>query len=70
MPWFGEHLITEVAAMKNDTLKKLKAMRLPAFADAYQKQINHEDEYNSMSFHACYWLMRNMIPGITTISKD
>lgn len=37
--------------MKNDTLKKLKAMRLPAFADAYQKQINHEDEYNSMSFH-------------------
>ena len=51
MPWFGEHLITEVAAMKNDTLKKLKAMRLPAFADAYQKQINHEDEYNSMSFH-------------------
>lgn len=51
MLWFGEHLITEVAAMKNDTLKKLKAMRLPAFADAYQKQINHEDEYNSMSFH-------------------
>ena len=51
MLWFGEHLITEVAAMKNDTLKKLKAMRLPAFADAYQKQIYHEDEYNSMSFH-------------------
>ena len=37
--------------MKNDTLKKLKAMRLPAFAEAYQKLIDQEDEYSSMSFH-------------------
>ena len=28
--------------MKNDTLKKLKAMRLPAFAEAYEKQIGLE----------------------------
>ena len=49
MPWFAEHLTTEVAVMKNDTLKKLKAMRLPAFAEAYQKQIDQEDEYGSMS---------------------
>ena len=37
--------------MKNDTLKKLKAMRLPAFAAAYQKQIEQEAQYCSMSFH-------------------
>ena len=37
--------------MKNDTLKKLKSMRLPAFAAAYQKQIEQEAEYSSLSFH-------------------
>ena len=37
--------------MKNDTLKKLRSMRLPAFAEAYQKQIEQEAEYISMSFH-------------------
>lgn len=37
--------------MKNDTVKKLKSMRLPAFAKAYEKQIDHEAEYGSMSFH-------------------
>ena len=51
MLWFAGHLTTEVAAMKNDTLKKLKAMRLPAFAAAYQKQIEQEAQYCSMSFH-------------------
>ena len=51
MPWFVGHPIMEVAAMKNDTLKKLKAMRLPAFAEAYQKQIDQDAEYQSMSFH-------------------
>ena len=51
MPWSVGHLTMEVAAMKTDTLKKLKAMRLPAFAEAYEKQINQELEYGSMSFH-------------------
>ncbi len=51
MPWSVELLITEVAAMKNDTVKKLKSMRLPAFAEAYEKQIDQEAEYGSMSFH-------------------
>ncbi len=37
--------------MKNDTLKKLKSMRLPAFAEAYQKQLEQEAQYQSMSFH-------------------
>lgn len=37
--------------MKNDTLKKLKAMRLSAFAEVYQKQIEQGTEYGSMSFH-------------------
>ena len=44
MPWSVGRLTMEVAAMKNDTLKKLKAMRLPAFAEAYEKQIR-EDVY-------------------------
>ncbi len=35
--------------MKNDTLKKLKSMRLPAFAEAYEKQIDQEAEYGSMA---------------------
>ena len=33
--------------MKTDTLKKLKAMRLPAFAETYEKQINQKMEYGS-----------------------
>lgn len=37
--------------MKNDTIRKLKSMRLPAFAQAYQEQIDNEAEYLSMSFH-------------------
>ena len=51
MPWSVGRLTTEVAALKNDTLKKLKSMRLPAFAAAYQKQIEQEAQYCSMSFH-------------------
>ena len=51
MPWFVGYLIMEVAAMKNDTLKKLKSMRLPTFAEDYEKQIDQEAEYGSMSFH-------------------
>lgn len=37
--------------MKNDTLKKLKSMRMSAFAEAYEKQINQDAEYTAMSFH-------------------
>lgn len=37
--------------MKTDTLKKLKTMRLPAFAEVYEKQINQEMANSSMSFH-------------------
>jgi DNA replication protein DnaC len=37
--------------MKNETIMKLKNMRLPAFAEAYQKQIENEAEYQSLSFH-------------------
>jgi DNA replication protein DnaC len=37
--------------MKNDTIRKLKTMKLPAFAQAYQKQVDNETEYISMSFH-------------------
>ncbi len=40
-----------VEAMKNETLRKLKHMRLPAFAEAYQKQVENEIEYQSLSFH-------------------
>jgi hypothetical protein len=40
-----------VEAMKNDTIRKLKNMRLPAFAEAYQKQVENEMEYQSLSFH-------------------
>ena len=57
MPWSVGHLTMEVAAMKTDTLKKLKTMRLPAFAEAYEKQINQELESGSMSFHARLMLM-------------
>lgn len=41
----------EVEAMKNETIAKLKAMRLPAFSEAYQKQVENEIEYQSLSFH-------------------
>lgn len=37
--------------MKNETVKKLKIMRLPAFAEAYQKQVENEIEYQPLSFH-------------------
>lgn len=37
--------------MKNETVRKLKNMRLPAFAEAYQKQVENEIEYQSLSFH-------------------
>lgn len=37
--------------MKNDTIQKLRTMRLPAFAQAYQQQVDNEMEYLSMSFH-------------------
>jgi DNA replication protein DnaC len=37
--------------MKNETIRKLKAMKLPAFAEAYQRQIDNETEYSSLSFH-------------------
>jgi DNA replication protein DnaC len=47
----------EVETMKNETIKKLKAMRLPAFAEAYQKQVNNETEYLSLSFHERMMLM-------------
>ena len=43
--------------MKNETIKKLKAMRLPAFAAAYQKQADNETEYQSLSFHERMALM-------------
>ena len=43
--------------MKNDTVKKLKAMKLPAFAQAYQNQIDNEKEYLSVSFHERLMLM-------------
>lgn len=37
--------------MKEDTLNKLKNMRLPVFAELYQGQIENEIEYQSLSFH-------------------
>jgi len=37
--------------MKNETVRKLKNMRLPVFAEAYQKQVENEIEYQSLSFH-------------------
>lgn len=36
--------------MNNDTMKKLQKMRLPAFAQAYREQMEHDKEYVSMSF--------------------
>lgn len=40
----------EVEALRNETIAKLKAMRLPAFSEAYQKQAENEIEYQSLSF--------------------
>jgi len=37
--------------MKEETLNKLRNMRLPMFAEAYQNQIENENEYLSLSFH-------------------
>lgn len=37
--------------MRNETIAKLKAMRLPAFSESYQKQAENEIEYQSLSFH-------------------
>jgi DNA replication protein DnaC len=37
--------------MKNDTIIKLKTMRLPALAQAYQEQMDNEEEYLPLSFH-------------------
>lgn len=37
--------------MKNETLCKLKHMRLPAFGEVYQKQVENEIEFQSLTFH-------------------
>ena len=37
--------------MKNETIDKIRNFRLPAFAEAYKRQIENEIEYQSMSFH-------------------
>lgn len=37
--------------MRNETITKLKAMRLPAFSEAYQKQAENEMGYQLLSFH-------------------
>ena len=50
--------------MKNDTLKKLKAMRLPAFAEAYEKQIAQESDYESISFHERLMLLVDANSGL------
>jgi len=47
----GAPLTMGVEAMKNETLRKLKHMRLPAFAEAYQKQVENEIEYQTLTFH-------------------
>ena len=43
--------------MNNDTLKKLKTMRLPVFAQCYQNQLEDEMTYLSMSFQERLALM-------------
>lgn len=37
--------------MNNDTIQKLQKMRLPAFAQEYQSQLERVNEYSSLSFH-------------------
>jgi len=49
--------ITEVMAVKIETMEKIKKMRLPVFSDTYRKQIEDEIEYQSMSFHERLALM-------------
>lgn len=36
--------------MNNDTISKLQQMRLPAFVQAYQEQLEKDSEYTSLSF--------------------
>lgn len=43
--------------MKNDTLQKLRMMKLPVFAQSYQEQLDLEPEYLSLSFHERLMLM-------------
>jgi len=43
--------------MNNDTLKKLKTMRLPVFAQCFQNQLEDEMTYLSMSFQERLALM-------------
>ena len=57
MPMSGDRLTMEVTAMNNDTLKKLKTMRLPVFAQCYQNQLEDEMTYLSMSFQERLALM-------------
>ena len=53
----GDRFTMEVTAMNNDTLKKLKTMRLPVFAQCYQNQLEDEMTYLSMSFQERLALM-------------
>ena len=39
MLWFAGHLTTEVAAMKNETIRKLQEIRLSAMAEAFEMQL-------------------------------
>lgn len=43
--------------MKNETIRKLRIMRLPAFAEAYNMHIENEVEYQSLSFHERFALL-------------
>lgn len=43
--------------MRNETVKKLRAMKLPAFAQSYQDQMENEAEYQSLSFDERLMLM-------------
>lgn len=43
--------------MRNETVKKLRAMKLPAFAQSYQDQTENEAEYQSLSFDERLMLM-------------
>jgi DNA replication protein DnaC len=43
--------------MRNETVEKIRKFRLPAFAEAYKRQIENEIEYQSMSFHERLALM-------------
>jgi len=43
--------------MKTETMEKIRSLRLPAFLDAYRKQVGSEMEYETMSFHERLALM-------------